>query len=132
MIRSMINLLLIYKAKAKMGKVRNPEELSEIFFYLLEIIEIAKILENDKPSIEVEKLRTLSFFFGSTIRHVQFGNGSLVSAHGGCLGSYNKYVKFLGEITNYKRGDKVCDLGFKRLDGARMSMIVDASPLFTE
>ncbi|MFL2797351.1 MAG: heparinase II/III family protein [Paracoccaceae bacterium] len=30
--------------------------------------------------------------------------------------------------TNYKRGDKVCDLGFKRLDGARMSMIVDASP----
>ena len=128
MISSMTKLLLIYKAKAKMGEVRNPEELSEIFFYLLEIFEIAKILENDKPFIEVEKLRKLSGFFGSSIRYLQFGNGSLVSAHGGCLGNYNRYVKFLGEVKNYKRGDKICDLGFKRLDGARMSMIVDASP----
>ena len=128
MIRLMINLLLIYKDKAKMGKIRNPEELSEVFFYLLEIIEIAKILENDNPSIEVEKLRKLSHFFGSSLRYLQFGNGSLVSAHGGCLGNYNKYVKLLGEIINNKRGDKVCDLGFKRLDGARMSIIIDASP----
>ena len=45
-------LLLIYKAKAKMGEVRNPEELSEIFFYLLEIIEIAKILENDESLLK--------------------------------------------------------------------------------
>ncbi|MDC3169457.1 heparinase II/III family protein [Paracoccaceae bacterium] len=131
MIRSMINLLRIYKAKAKLGEIRNPEELSEIFFYLLEIIEIAKTLENNKPSIEVEKLRQLSGFFGSSLRYLQFGNGSLVSAHGGCLGNYNRYVKFLGEITDYERGDKVCDLGFKRLDGARMSVIIDArAPLY--
>ena len=127
-IRLMIKLLLIYKDKAKKGEIRNPEELSEIFLYLLEIIEIAESLENDKPSFEVEKLRKLSGFFGSSLRYLQFGNGSLVSAHGGCLGNYNRYVKFLGEITNYKRGDKVCDLGFKRLDGARMSIIIDASP----
>ena len=127
-IRLMIKLLLIYKDKAKKGEIRNPEELSEIFLYLLEIIEIAESLENDKPSFEVEKLRKLSHFFGSSLRYLQFGNGSLVSAHGGCLGNYNKYVKLLGEIINNKRGDKVCDLGFKRLDGARMSIIIDASP----
>ena len=127
-IRLMIRLLLIYKDKAKKGEIRNPEELSEIFLYLLEIIEIAEGLENDKPSFEVEKLRKLSHFFGSSLRYLQFGNGSLVSAHGGCLGNYNKYVKFLGEVINNKRGDKVFDLGFKRLDGARMSIIIDASP----
>ncbi len=127
-IRLMIRLLLIYKDKAKKGEIRNPEELSEIFLYLLEIIEIAESLENDKPSFEVEKLRKLSHFFGSSLRYLQFGNGSLVSAHGGCLGNYNKYVKFLGEVINNKRGDKVFDLGFKRLDGARMSIIIDASP----
>ncbi|MDC3090360.1 heparinase II/III-family protein, partial [Paracoccaceae bacterium] len=120
--------LFIYKDKARKGEIRNPEELSEIFFYLLEIIEIAKVLENDKPSTEVEKLRNLSYFFGSTLRYLQFGNGSLVSAHGGCLGNYDKYVKLLGETINYRRGDKVCDLGFKRLDGARLSIIIDASP----
>ena len=128
MIRLVIKLLLVYRNKAKMGEIRNPEELSEIFFYLLEIIEIAKTLENDKQSIEVEKLRKLSYFFGSSLRYLQFGNGSLVSAHGGCLGNYNKYVKLLGEIISYKRADKICDLGFKRLDGARMSMIIDVSP----
>ncbi len=128
MIRLMIKLLISYKNKAKIGEIRNPEELSEIFFYLLEIIEIARILENDKPSIELEKLRKLSYFFGSSLRYLLFGNGSLVSAHGGCLGNYNKYVTLLGEIIKYKRAEKVCDLGFKRIDGARMSIIIDAKP----
>ncbi len=127
-IRFMIKLLIIYREKVKMGEIRNPEELSEIFFYLLEIIEIAKILENDKPSLELEELRKLSYFFGSSLRYLQFGNGNLVSAHGGSLGDYNKYVKLLGEIRSYKSSDKISDLGFKRLDGARMSIIIDASP----
>jgi len=128
MIRLMIKLLLIYEDKAKKCEIRNPEELSEIFFYLLEVIEIEKILENDKQSIELGKLRKLSYFFGASLRYLQFGNGSLVSAHGGCLGNYNKYVKLLGEMIDFRRGDNVCDLGFKRLDGARMSLIVDVSP----
>ena len=127
-IRFMIKLLLIYREKAKIGEIRNPEELSEVFFYLLEIIEIARTLENDKPYPELEKLRKLSYFFGSSLRYLQFGNGSLVSAHGGCLGDYNKYVKLLGEIRSYESGDKASDLGFKRLDGARMSIIIDATP----
>jgi len=124
----MIRLLLIYKKKVKMGEIRNPEELSEIFFYLHEITEIATLLERDKPFLELEKLRKLSYFFGSSLRYLQFGNGSLVSAHGGCLGDHNKYVKLLGEIKKYKVGDKVNHLGFKRLDGARMSIIIDVSP----
>jgi uncharacterized heparinase superfamily protein len=124
----MIKLLLLYKNKVKAGEIRNPEELSEIFFYLHEITEIVTFLESDKPFLELEKLRELSYFFGSSLRYLQFGNGSLVSAHGGCLGDYNKYVKLLGEIKKYKVGDKVSDLGFKRLDGARMSIIIDVSP----
>ena len=128
MIRLMIKLLLVYKNKVKLGEIRNPEELSEIFFYLHEITEIATLLENDKRFLELEKLRKLSYFFGSSLRYLQFGNGSLVSAHGGCLGDYNKYVKLLGEIKKYKVGDKVSYLGFKRLDGARMSIIIDVSP----
>ena len=85
-------------------------------------------IDIDGGGAEVEKLRELSHFFGSSLRYLQFGNGSLVSAHGGCLGNYNQYVKLLGEIINCKEDDKVCDLGFKRLDGARMSIIIDASP----
>ena len=125
---SMIKLLQLYKNRVNIGKIRNPEELSEIFFYLHETIEIATLLESDEPFLEVEKLRKLSYFFGSSLRYLQFGNGSLVSAHGGCLGDYNKYVKLLGEIKNHKVDDKVSDLGFKRLDGGRMSIIIDVSP----
>ena len=111
-----------------MGHIRNPEELSEIFFYLLEVTEIAKTLESKSPFPEVEKLRKLAYSIGSSLRYLQFGNGSLVSAHGGCLGDYDKYVKFLAEMKKDKGGDEVSNLGFRRLDGARMSMIIDVSP----
>ena len=59
---------------------------------------------------------------------MQFGNGNLVSAHGGCLGDYNKYVKLLGEIKKYSGGDEVSNLGFKRVNGARLLMIIDTIP----
>ena len=127
-IRLMIKLLLLYKEKVKLGQIRNPEELSVIFFYLLEVIEIAKTLESDKNPTDVEKLRELSHYIGASLRYLQFGNGSLVSAHGGCLGDYDKYVKLLADIKRYRGSDEVGDLGFKRLDGARMSMIIDVSP----
>ena len=98
---------------------------------LLETIEIATKLESNKPSSEEKKLRKISYFFGSSLRYLQFDNGSLVSAHGGSLGDYDRYVRLLGEIKNYKEGDEVSDLGFKRLNGARLSMIIDASaPLY--
>ena len=107
--------------------------MSEIFFYLHEIIEIATLLESDKPFPEEEKLKGLAYFFGSSLRYLQFGNGSLVSAHGGCLGDYDKYVKLLGEIKKHKVSDKVSNLGFKRLDGGRISIIIDVSPpLYTK
>ena len=59
---------------------------------------------------------------------MQFGNGNLVSAHGGGLGDYNKYVKLLGEIKKYGGGDEVSNLGFKRVSGARLLMIIDTIP----
>ncbi len=128
LIRYMIKLLTLYKNRVKRGQVRNPEQMSEIFFYLLEAIEIETNLESGKPSPEEEKLRKISYFFGSSLRYLQFGNGSLVSAHGGCLGDYRKYVKLLGEIKKYGGGEEVRNLGFKRLDGARLSMLIDTSP----
>ena len=97
-IRQMIKLLTIYKNKVKNCQIRNPEELSIVFFYLLETIEIQKKIESHEISIEEKKLRKISYLFGSSLRYLQFGNGNLVSAHGGCLGDYNKYVKLLGEI----------------------------------
>ena len=127
-IRLMIKQLLLFKNRVKMGEIRNPEELSKIFAFLHEITEIATVLESDNSFLELERLRKLSYHFGSSLRYLQFGNGSLVSAHGGCLGDYNKYVKLLGEIKKYKVGDKVSHLGFKRVDGARMSIIIDVSP----
>ena len=127
-IKYMVKLLCLYKNKVKKGQIRNPEELSKIFFYLLETIEIAKNLESDKPLIEEEKLRKIAYFFGASLRYLQFRNGNLISAHGGCLGDYNRYVKLLGEIKKYRGGDEVSNLGFSRLDGARMSMIIDTSP----
>ena len=57
-----------------------------------------------------------------------FRNGNLISAHGGCLGDYNRYVKLLGEIKQDRGGDEVSNLGFSRLNGARMSIIIDTSP----
>ncbi len=130
-IRYMITLLNLYKNRLERGQKRNPEELSKIFFYLLETIEIQTNIENNEPSADEEKLRVLSYFFGSSLRYLQFGDGSLVSAHGGCLGDYNKYVKLLGEIKKYGEGNRVIDLGFKRLNGARLVIIIDVSaPLY--
>ena len=127
-IRHMIKLLTIYKNKVKNRQIRNPEELSIVFFYLLETIEIQKKIESRKISIEEKKLRKISYLFGSSLRYLQFGNGNLVSAHGGCLGDYNKYVKLLGEIKKYSGGDEVSNLGFKRVNGARLLMIIDTIP----
>ena len=130
-IKYMIKLFILYKNKLKKGQIRSPEELSKVFFLLLETIEISTKLESNKPSSEEKKLRKISYFFGSSLRYLQFDNGSLVSAHGGSLGDYDRYVRLLGEIKNYKEGDEVSDLGFKRLNGARLSMIIDASaPLY--
>ena len=128
LIKYMIKLLTLYKNSVKRGQIRNPEQMSEIFFYLLEAIEIQTNLESGKPSPEEEKLRKISYFFGSSLRYLQFGNGSLVSAHGGCLGDYSKYVKLLGEIKKYRGSEEVSNLGFKRLNGARFSMLIDTSP----
>ena len=127
-IRHMIKLLIIYKNLVKSGQMRNPEELSIVFFYLLETIEIEKNIEYQQTSIEEKKLREISYSLGSSLRYLQFGNGSLVSAQGGCLGDYNKYVRLLGEIKKHKVGDEVSRLGFKRLNGARLLMIIDATP----
>ena len=124
----MIKLLTIYKNKVKNCQIRNPEELSIVFFYLLETIEIQKKIESHEISIEEKKLRKISYLFGSSLRYLQFGNGNLVSAHGGCLGDYNKYVKLLGEIKKYSGGDEVSNLGFKRVNGARLLMIIDTIP----
>ena len=79
-IRNMISLLSLYKNRVKKGQVRNPEELSKIFFYLLETIEIETNIESYNTSIEEEKLRKMSYFFGSSLRSLLFGDGSLVSA----------------------------------------------------
>ncbi len=127
-IKHMIKLLTTYKKIVKNGQMRNPEELSTVFFYLLETIEIEKNRESSQISREEKILRKISYFFGSSLRYLQFGNGSLVSAHGGCLGDHNKYVRLLGEIRKYKVGDEVSKLGFKRVNGARLLMIIDASP----
>ena len=127
-VRHMIKLLTIYKNKVKNCQIRNPEELSIVFFYLLETIEIQKKIESHEISIEEKKLRKISYLFGSSLRYLQFGNGNLVSAHGGCLGDYNKYVKLLGEIKKYSGGDEVSNLGFKRVNGARLLMIIDTIP----
>ena len=127
-IKYMVKLLCFYKNTVKKGQIRNPEELSKIFFYLLETIEIAKNLESERPSIEEEKLRKIAYTFGASLRYLQFRNGNLISAHGGCLGDYNRYVKLLGEIKKHRGGDEVSNLGFSRLNGARMSMIIDTSP----
>ena len=75
-----------------------------------------------------EKLRKIAYTFGASLRYLQFRNGNLISAHGGCLGDYNRYVKLLGEIKKHRGGDEVSNLGFSRLNGARMSMIIDTSP----
>ncbi len=127
-IRHMIKLLTVYKRIVKNGQMRNPEELSIVFFYLLETIEIEKNSESNHISTEEKELRKISYFFGSSLRYLQFGNGNLVSAHGGCLGDHNKYVRLLGEIKKYKVDDEVSKLGFKRINGARLLMIIDASP----
>lgn len=127
-IRHMIKLLTIYKNKVKTRQIRNPEELSIVFFYLLETIEILKKIDSHEISIEEKKLRKISYLFGSSLRYLQFGNGNLVSAHGGCLGDYNKYVKLLGEIKKYSGGEEVSNLGFKRVNGARLLMIIDTIP----
>ena len=65
---------------------------------------------------------------GSSLRYLQFANGNLVSAHGGNPGDYTKYVNLLAEIKLFKDTDAVSNLGFRRFDGARMSMIVDEKP----
>jgi uncharacterized heparinase superfamily protein len=95
---------------------------------LLETIEIATNLSNEKNFAELNTLNEISSDLGSSLRYLQFGNGNLISAHGGCLGDYNKYVKLLAAMKPIKDIDRVNKLGFRRFDGGRLSMIVDASP----
>ena len=73
-IKYMIKLFILYKNKLKKGQIRSPEELSKVFFLLLETIEIATKLESNKPSSEEKKLRKISYFFGYSLRYLQFDN----------------------------------------------------------
>ena len=52
----MIKLLTKYNNTVKNGLMRNPEELSTVFFYLLETIEIEKNNQSHQTSIEEENL----------------------------------------------------------------------------
>lgn len=127
-IKRMIYLLSLYRNNIIAGLVRNPEELAKVFFYLYETIEITKIFFVETASLELKGLRQISNFMGSSLRYLQFANGNLVSAHGGSPGDYTKYVNLLAEIKPLKDTDSVSNLGFRRFDGARMSMIVDEKP----
>ena len=81
----MLSLLRLYQDHMKRGLVRVRGNIKSIFL-LLETIEIATNLSNNKHFAELNILNEMSSDLGSSLRYLQFGNGNLISAHGGCLG----------------------------------------------
>lgn len=118
----------ILKCIDKQGHIssRNPEELSEYFFIINEVI------NNSENLISISEynyliLNALKIKIAPILRGLRLGNGFLIRSHGGDFGSVALIDKYLVQ-SDVKKGPSSTNLmGFERITAGRLTLLVDCA-----
>ena len=104
---------------------RNPEELLEIFTYLVWVAHGLHDADWTPSQAHIEAINRIA----PTLRHLRHTNGSLCRFNGS-LGKYSGELdRYLFLSGNKKKTTKILKMGYARLDGGRTSIIQDAGSL---
>ena len=104
---------------------RNPEELLEIFTYLVWVAHGLHDADWTPSQAHIEAINRIA----PTLRHLRHINGSLCRFNGS-LGKYSGELdRYLFLSGNKKKTTKILKMGYARLEGGRTSIIQDAGSL---
>lgn len=104
---------------------RNPEELLEIFTYLVWVAHGLHDADWTPSQAHIEAINRIA----PTLRHLRHTNGSLCRFNGS-LGKYSGELdRYLFLSGNKKKTTKILKMGYARLEGGRTSIIQDAGSL---
>ena len=104
---------------------RNPEELLEIFSYLVWVAHGLHDADWTPSQAHIEAINRIA----PTLRHLRHTNGSLCRFNG-CRGKYpGELDRYLFLSGNKKKTTKMLKMGYARLEGGRTSIIQDAGSL---
>ena len=104
---------------------RNPEELLEIFTYLVWVAHGLHDADWTPSQAHLEAINRIA----PTLRHLRHTNGSLCRFNGS-LGKYSGELdRYLFLSGNKKKTTKILKMGYARLEGGRTSIIQDAGSL---
>ena len=104
---------------------RNPEELLEIFTYLVWVAHGLHDADWTPSQAHIEAINRIA----PTLRHLRHTNGSLCRFNGS-LGKYSGELdRYLFLSGNKKKTTKILKMGYARLEGGRTSIIQDAGRL---
>ena len=104
---------------------RNPEELLEIFTYLVWVAHGLHDADWTPSQTHIEAINRIA----PTLRHLRHTNGSLCrfnGSRGKYSGELDRYLFLSG---NKKKTTKILKMGYARLEGGRTSIIQDAGSL---
>jgi uncharacterized heparinase superfamily protein len=103
---------------------RNPEDLLEVFHLLTWVAAILKDIGKPRdPAIDTAILR-----IAPTLRSLRHADGTLVRMHGGGKGAPGRLDAALARSNVRPARVKGLAMGYARLGGRRVSLIVDAAP----
>ena len=117
----------MYKRQDEDGGIlsRNPEELLEIFTYLVWVAHGLHDADWTPSQAHLEAINRIA----PTLRHLRHINGSLCRFNGS-LGKYSGELdRYLFLSGNKKKTTKILKMGYARLEGGRTSIIQDAGSL---
>ena len=104
---------------------RNPEELLEIFTYLVWVAHGLHDADWTPSQAHIDAINRIA----PTLRHLRHTNGNLCRFNGS-LGKYSGELdRYLFLSGNKKKTTKVLKMGYARLEGGRTSIIQDAGSL---
>ena len=104
---------------------RNPEELLEIFTYLVWVAHGLHDADWTPSQAHIDAINRIA----PTLRHLRHTNGSLCRFNGS-LGKYSGELdRYLFLSGNKKKTTKILKMGYARLEGGRTSIIQDAGSL---
>ena len=104
---------------------RNPEELLEIFTYLVWVAHGLHDADWTPSQAHIDAINRIA----PTLRHLRHTNGNLCRFNGS-LGKYSGELdRYLFLSGNKKKTTKILKMGYARLEGGRTSIIQDAGSL---
>ena len=104
---------------------RNPEELLEIFMYLVWVAHGLHDADWTPSQAHIETINSIA----PALRHLRHVDGNLCRFNGSCVkypGDLDRYLFLSG---NKKKTTKILKMGYARMEGGRTSIIQDAGRL---